>query len=434
MQVPELIRKKRDGGKLSSDDIKELIGGYVDGRIPDYQVAAFLMAVFFRGMDREEIQYLIGTMVRSGHALDLDSINGTKIDKHSTGGVGDKTSLVVAPTVAACGVYVPMISGRGLGFSGGTLDKLESIPGFKVDLPVSEIQDIVSQHGFVFVGQTHELVPADKLLYALRDVTSTIESVPLIVASIMSKKLAEGVDGLVLDVKTGIGSFMKTLERSTELAQVMVDIGGHMGKKVVALVTSMDQPLGHMVGNALEVREALDTLQGEGPQDFNSLCRSLTAHMLFLGEAATSLEEGLLAYDKAISSGHALEKFRRIIERQGGDPHITEEKDRMPQASGRITVTAPKGGYVSRVDAARIGMAGVLLGTGRQTVDGSIDPAVGIEVPIKIGDEIESTEPLCTLYYNRDTHLEEALGLCRSAVKISEEAPNPEVLVRRVIQ
>jgi pyrimidine-nucleoside phosphorylase len=434
LQIPELIRKKRDGEALSRDEFQELVSGYVLGRIPDYQIAALLMAAFLRGLDHLEVEYLTDIMMRSGSLLNFEHLPGRKVDKHSTGGVGDKTSLIIAPAVAACGVHVPMISGRGLGFSGGTLDKLESIPGFKVHLPLIRIYQLMERHGLALVGQTDDLVPADKKLYALRDVTSTVESIPLIVASIMSKKLAEGIDGLVLDVKTGSGAFMKTIERSRQLAQAMVDTGKRMGKSVVALVTDMNEPLGLKIGNSLEVEESLDTLQGKGPPDLTVLCRTLAAYMLWLGEAVPSVAEGEKLYDLAIANGKALDKFRQIIEAQEGDPRVADDFKYLPQASHRLGVEAERAGYIAGMDAAKIGMSSVLLGAGRQTVESPIDPAVGIIMSKKVGDFIDRGEAYCVLCYNNDAGLAEALRLCQTALTVSEMPVAPKTLIKEVIQ
>jgi pyrimidine-nucleoside phosphorylase len=366
--------------------------------------------------------------------LDFSHLPGSKVDKHSTGGVGDKTSLIIAPAVAACGVRVPMISGRGLGFTGGTLDKLESIPGFTVRLPLARIHELVDKHGMALVGQTDELVPADKRIYALRDVTSTVESIPLIVASIMSKKLAEGIDALVLDVKTGTGAFMKTMELAQELAHAMVETGRRMGKRVVALITDMNEPLGLKVGNSLEVEESLDTLRGKGPADLTELCRKLAAHMLWLGNAAPTVAAGEKQYDEVIASGKALLKFQEIIEAQGGDPRIVDNPALLPQAAQEYRITADRDGIIAGMNSARIGLSGVILGAGRQTVESVIDPAVGIVMSKKTGDSIRRGETVCTLRYNSDSRLQEAADLCRAAVTISERVVLRQSLIKEIIQ
>jgi pyrimidine-nucleoside phosphorylase len=348
--------------------------------------------------------------------------------------VGDKTSLIIAPAVAACGVRVPMISGRGLGFTGGTLDKLESIPGFTVRLPLQRIHELVEKHGLALVGQTDQLVPADKKIYALRDVTSTVESIPLIVASIMSKKLAEGIDALVLDVKTGNGAFMKTLERSRQLAQAMVETGHRMGKRVIALITDMNEPLGLKVGNALEVEESLDALRGKGPPDLTELCRELAATMLWVGEAVATVQDGRQRYDEVIASGEALRKFQEIIGAQGGDPRVVDDPSLLPQAQNEYHITADRAGYVAGINSAQIGLAGVMLGAGRQTVDSIIDPAVGFVMCRKTGDPVQRGETICIMRYNQDSRLEEVAGLCRSAITIADRAVLPQQLIKEVLQ
>jgi pyrimidine-nucleoside phosphorylase len=434
VQISELIRKKREGEVLSDEEIAALVDGYVHGRIPDYQMSAWLMAVYFRGMNENEVRCLTDSMMRSGSTLSFEHLSGSKVDKHSTGGVGDKTSLIIAPAVAACGVRVPMISGRGLGFTGGTLDKLESIPGFSVRLSLPRIYELVEKHGLALVGQTDELVPADKKIYALRDVTSTVESIPLIVASIMSKKLAEGIDALVLDVKTGTGAFMKTQERAWELAHAMVETGRRMGKRVVALITDMNEPLGLKVGNALEVEESLETLRGEGPADLTELCRELTAYMLWVGRAAPAVADGRRMYDEVIANGKALRKFQEIIEAQGGDPRVVENPGLLPRAAGQYKIVADQDGIISRMDSARIGLSSVILGAGRQTVDSVIDPAVGIVMSKKTGDRVHWNETVCTLLFNDDTRLQEAADLCRSAVTIAERVESVRPLIKEIIQ
>jgi pyrimidine-nucleoside phosphorylase len=433
MRAVEIIRKKRDGRELSRDEIGYLIREYAAGRIPDYQLSAFLMAVFFKSMTNSEVAAFTEEMRLSGEVIDLAFIPGRKVDKHSTGGVGDKTSLVVAPAVAAAGVTVPMMSGRGLGHTGGTLDKLESIPGFEVRLTSDKFKKLLSIAGLAFIGQTEDLVPADRKLYALRDVTATVESQPLITASIMSKKLAEGIDGLVLDVKTGSGAFMKLQQEAETLAQAMVDLGKACGKKVVALITDMNQPLGDCAGNSLEVIECLEVLKGGGPADLVALCAELSAHCLVLGEAAANLEEAGGLYRQIITSGKALKKFREVIQLQGGDPRVVEDYGALPSARYNMRAVSPAAGYVHTMETERIGMALCVLGAGRETVDSVIDPAVGVRFHKKIGDPVAAGEALCTIYYNDEGRgLEARRRLLESYAIAPEAAPRP-LLVKKTI-
>jgi pyrimidine-nucleoside phosphorylase len=434
MRAVDLIRKKRDGGELTGEELAYLIQSYTSEAIPDYQISAFLMAVFFRGMTGREMACMTDEMRRSGVEIDLSSIGARKVDKHSTGGVGDKTSLVLAPAVAAAGVVVPMISGRALGHTGGTLDKLESIPGFNVRLSPDRFREMLKATGVSLIGQTKDLVAADRKLYALRDVTATVESCPLIAASIMSKKLAEGIDGLVLDVKTGSGAFMQRQDDAERLAEAMVGIGTSCGKKVVALITDMNQPLGEYVGNSLEVIECLEVLKGRGPADLSSLCEHLSAYCLLLGDAAPRLEEARQIYRSKISSGEALAKFRDIIRFQDGDPSIVEDYDRLPKARYRDPLTSPSSGFVCAIDTQKAGIAMCVLGAGRENVDSPIDPAVGMRVHKKIGDPVRKGEPLCTLYYNDETRLKEARRLLLESYAFSAEQPERPPLIRKVIQ
>lgn len=434
LPVPDIIRKKRDGGRLSSEEIRNLITEYLKGSIPDYQISALLMAVFFRGMDREETGDLTRCMMNSGEVLHFDHLPEGKVDKHSTGGIGDKTSLIIAPAVAACGLRVPMISGRGLGITGGTLDKLESIPGFQVRLSSDRITQLIEQLGLALVGQTDSLVPADKKLYALRDVTATVESIPLIVSSIMSKKLAEGIDALVLDVKVGLGAFMKTLEQAKALAEALVETGCSMGKRMAALLTDMNQPLGRKVGNALEIEEVVEVLKGGGPEDLKELCRILAAYMLWLGGAATDCREGIALYDRAIADGRALERFRDLVAAQGGDARTIDHPDLLPQAKERIVVSSPDSGYVGSIHAGQIGWAAVLLGAGRMTVESSIDPSAGIVFHRKTGDRVQKNDPLCELRFGPKASPAEAECLIRDAIRITAEAPAPRPLILERIE
>ncbi len=434
MRAVDLIRKKRDGGELTSEELAHLVRSYTSGAIPDYQISAFLMAVFFRGMTAAEMAVMTDEMRRSGVVMDLSSIPARKVDKHSTGGVGDKTSLVLAPAVAAAGVAVPMISGRGLGHTGGTLDKLESIPGFNVRLGPERFLEMLAAIGVSLIGQTADLVPADRKLYALRDVTATVESYPLIAASIMSKKLAEGIDGLVLDVKTGSGAFMRTQEDAERLADAMVGIGKSCGKRVVALITDMNQPLGQYVGNSLEVIECLEVLKGRGPVDLTLLCEELSAYCLLLGDAAGSLEEARRIYRAKIASGEALEKFREIIRSQDGDPSVIEDYARLPRARHHAHLPSPSSGFIREIDTQKAGIAMCVLGAGREKVDSSIDPAVGMRVHKKIGDPIEKDEPLCTVFYNDENRNQEARKLLLESYSFSAHRPMRPDLIKKIIQ
>ena len=399
MRAQEVIQRKRDGRPVPPDALAELVAGYTSGAIPDYQMAAFCMAVFFRGMGEEELSALTRAMLESGQVLDLSAIPGPKVDKHSTGGVGDKVSLALAPLAAACGVKVPMVSGRGLGHTGGTLDKLEAIPGFQVDLPVERFRELVASVGACLIGQTSSIAPADRKLYALRDVTATVESIPLIAASIMSKKMAEGIDALVLDVKTGGGAFMKTRDDARRLGQTLAGIGRAMGKRVTALVTAMEEPLGHAVGNALEVAEAVDLLRGGGPPDLHEITVELTAEMLLLAGLARGAEGARRRVEEALDDGSGLRKLRQIVEAQGGDARAIDDLDRLPRAEGVLEVRSDRAGVVQAVDAEQIGLAAMALGAGRARVEDRIDPAVGVMVLKKVGDRVESGEPLCSLHH-----------------------------------
>jgi pyrimidine-nucleoside phosphorylase len=434
MRAVDLIRKKRDSGELSREEIDFLVSGYTRGEIPDYQMAAWLMAVWIRGMNRSELAALTEVMLYSGEVLSHSDIPGKKVDKHSTGGVGDKTSLILAPIVAAGGLTVPMISGRGLGHTGGTLDKLEAIPGFNVNLSLAEFRHVLRECGMALIGQTAEIAPADKKIYALRDVTSTVENVGLICASIMSKKLAEGIDALVLDVKTGSGAFMKKEEDSVRLAEVMVETGKRMGKKVVALITDMDQPLGCMAGHANEVLESVEVLKGHGPADLRELSLELSAWMFFLGDRTQSVEEGRRLAETMIATGKALEKLRQGIRLQGGDERVVDEPLRLPQAHFHTEVVSSTAGYVSSVQCEQLGTALAMLGGGREKKEDEIDHAVGLEFHKRIGDRVEKNEKLVTIHYNAETRLAEAKTLLGSSYIIGNHAPSKTpLLVRRVI-
>jgi pyrimidine-nucleoside phosphorylase/thymidine phosphorylase len=422
MRAIDIIRKKRDGGELLPSEIRWMVEGIARGDVADYQWSALLMAIYMMGMSEEETAALTEAMMRSGRVVDLGSIKGPKIDKHSTGGVGDKTSLVLAPIAAAAGVLVPMVSGRGLGHTGGTLDKLESIPGFRVDLDLDRYRDVLSRCGIVMIGQTAEIAPADKFLYALRDATETVESAPLIIASIMSKKLAEGIDGLVLDIKFGDGAFLRPEDAAVELARGMCKIGRRMGKQVTALVTRMDQPLGRAVGNAIEVAESISCLKSDGPEDLMRLSIELAAEMIVLGQRAAILDDARALCQSVVASGEALDRFRRLIEAQGGDPRVVDDPSLLPAPRRRIDIPSPSSGMVHEVRARAIGRATMLLGAGRARVDSTIDPAVGAVLHKKVGDPVASGEPICTLLINDETALGEVLELVKEAYTI---APGP---------
>lgn len=433
MRAVDLIQKKRDGHELTREELSFFIDGYTKGEIADYQASAMAMAVFFRGMTTGETVGLTEAMMRTGEVLDLSDLPGPKVDKHSTGGVGDKTSLILGPLAAACGLYVPMISGRGLGHTGGTLDKLEAIPGFRVKLSLQEFREVLRKSHLGLIGQTPEIAPADRKLYALRDVTATVESLPLIAASIMSKKMAEGIDALILDVKAGDGAFLKDPEEARALARAMIQIGRGMGKRVAALITDMEQPLGRAVGNALEVVECIETLKGRGPKDLESLSLELTAWMLVQGGAATGLEVARGRARDALLKGAGLRKFQEIIDLQGGDPRVCDDVTLLPRARETIDVPAARDGRVIRLGCRAVGHAAMLLGAGRETVDSSIDPAVGIVLHKKIGDLVIEGEPLLTLHVNDRRRVDEVLGLLQEGIKIGPEALPAVPLIREVI-
>ncbi|MBR4377419.1 MAG: pyrimidine-nucleoside phosphorylase [Bacilli bacterium] len=402
MRMVDLITKKRDGGVLTNEEIDFFIDGYVEGRIPDYQVSALLMAIVFKGMTNDEIVHLTDRMEHSGDVMDLSNIPGKKVDKHSTGGVGDKTSLALGPMVAACGAIVAKMSGRGLGHTGGTLDKLESIPGMNVFLSETKFISILKEIGLAIAGQTGTLVPADKKLYALRDVTGTVESIPLIASSVMSKKLASGSDCILLDVKFGNGAFMKTREDAKKLAKIMCAIGNSLNRDTRAVLTSMEQPLGHAVGNALEVKEAIDTLHGHGPKDFQDLCYQSGAIMLEQAGIASSEEEGLKMLHKVVEDGSAFEKFRQMVIAQGGDVSYIDHPEKFPLAKHIVEVKAPKPGYIKHIVALEIGESAMRLGAGRETFDDVIDMSAGIVLNKKVGDKVKKGDTLCVVHTNKD--------------------------------
>ncbi|MBN2359789.1 MAG: thymidine phosphorylase [Deltaproteobacteria bacterium] len=428
MRAYDIIKAKRDGQQLEPAQIGWLIDGFTRGEIPDYQLAAFAMAVFFRDLGDRELGALTEAMLRSGRVLDLSDLPGAKVDKHSTGGVGDKISLPLAPAVAACGVKVPMISGRGLGHTGGTLDKLEAIPGFRVDLEEQAFRRIVREVGVCMIGQTASLAPADKKLYALRDVTATVDCIPLIVSSIMSKKLAEGIDALVLDVKVGSGAFMKRLEDARSLARKMVGTGNAMGKRVVAYVTRMDEPLGRLVGNALETRESIETLHGRGPADIVELVEVLGGEMLLLGNVARDHGDGRARIRQAIASGAAAATFKSLIEAQGGDPAVVDDPGRLPQAAQREPHCAENSGVLAAIDCEGIGLAAMELGAGRARASDPVDPAVGLCMLKRIGEPVQSGEPLVDILHNG-----RGVDACRErlarALQIGEAPGDPRPLI-----
>jgi len=429
MRAVDIIMKKRDGAALSRSEIGFFITGVTKGTLPEYQASALLMAILLRGMSAEETAWLTEAMVDSGTRVDLGDIPGLKVDKHSTGGVGDKTSLVLAPLAAACGLPVPMMSGRGLGHTGGTLDKLESIPGFRVNLSLEEMREALAAVGCAMIGQTAQIAPADKKLYALRDVTGTVESIPLISASIMSKKIAEGIDALVLDVKTGSGAFMKTEADSRKLAQSLVSIGNASGVKTEALITAMDAPLGHAVGNALEVIECIDILKGKGSPDLIDVSVELTARMLMLGKIASDRQAAERLVRGAITSGAGLERFRRIIEIQGGDPHIIDDYHRLPSAPERHLLRAPTAGYLTSLDAELIGRASVVLGAGRDRVEDPVDHSVGIVLKAKPGDQLSRGDAILELHYRDVPKRDRALELANRAFTIGDEPPASRTVI-----
>ena len=433
MRTVDLIHRKRDGEELSPEEIAALVDGYCRNEIPDYQMSAFLMAVFFAGMTDREVSALTDCMVRSGGTIDLSSVPGVKVDKHSTGGVGDKTSLISAPLAAAAGVVVPMISGRGLGHTGGTLDKLESIPGFRTDLTVDEFREQLKKHGLAFMGQTVEVAPADGKLYSLRDATATVESIPLIASSIMSKKLAEGMDALVLDVKVGSGAFMKRQVDARRLAQMMVGIGRRADKRVQALITDMNQPLGYAVGNALEVMEVSQTLQNAGPTDLTRLALELAARMIFLAKISPTLDEGRELAQQKLLDGSGYKKFKDVIEAQSGNAQVLDRFDLLPNATGAREITSPRAGYVSAIAAEDIGLASAKIGAGRNTKEDVIDPAVGVILEVKVGQKVDAGAVLCRLYYTREDNVEEAAEQIEDAFRISAQQPEERELILEVV-
>lgn len=430
----ELIRKKRDGQTLTPLELRAFVAGVTDGSIPDYQIAAMLMAIFMRGLSADELPIWADAMLHSGDVLDLSEIPQTKVDKHSTGGVGDKISLPLAPAVAACGVAVPMVSGRGLGHSGGTLDKLESIPGFRVNLGVDRFRRTVAELGLCLIGQTERIAPADRVLYALRDVTATVESVPLIASSIMSKKLAEGIDALVLDCKVGHGAFMKTRQQATELGRAIQAIGQAADKPVTVVISDMEAPIGTMVGNGLEALESIEVLQGGGPADTRELTVHLGAEMLLCGGVASSLDDGKARIAGVLDDGSALELFRRLVESQEGDPRVVDDPQGvLPKARHRVALPSPRAGRVGFIGAEDVGVAALVLGAGRRRKEDTVDPAVGVEMAVRVGDDVAEGEPLAYLHHN-DRGVDEARRRLQDAFRFDDGAEAPTTRILEVLR
>lgn len=438
MSTYEIIKKKRDGGRLSKEELQFLIKGYIEGRIPDYQISSLLMAIYFQGMDEEETFALTEVMIKTGRIFDLSIINGIKIDKHSTGGVGDKVSIILAPLLAAAGIVVPMISGRGLGHTGGTADKLESIPGFKVELSYNDFIDTLEKTGFAMASQTPEIAPADRLLYSLRDVTATVDSIPLIASSIMSKKLAEGIDGLVLDVKCGSGAFMKSHDKARELAKLMTSIGNKYGVITVAIITDMSEPLGKTVGNSLEIKESLLALRGKWPEDLKEVTLNLGAWALWIkdkisGAQTREIKEYIKILEDLINDGSAFSKFVSLIEAQGGNPEIAFKPGLLPSATYQEHILSPEEGYISAIDAELVGRSAVILGAGRQKKEDSIDHGAGIILNKKTGDYVKKHEPVAIMHFNREEVFKESKELFLEALRISHHQPEKKNKIIEVI-
>lgn len=432
--MTDLIIKKRNGQRLSKEELQQIVHGFVSGDIPDYQIAAFLMAVYFKGMAPEETAIFTELMMHSGEVIDLSSIEGIKVDKHSTGGVGDKTTLILAPLVAAAGVPVAKMTGRGLGHTGGTIDKLESIKGLSVEMTQDSFKERVVRNGIAICGQNANLVPADKKLYALRDVTGTVKEYSLIASSIMSKKLACGADAIVIDIKLGDGAYMKTMEEAMHLGKSMKSIGEQMGRKVVCVITAMDQPLGRAVGNAIEVREAIDTLLGNGPEDLTLLCYELGAQMLLLAGAAQSKSEAVATLKSLIHSGKAFEKFKTMISEQGGDIGMIDEPNLLPSSRLKIDFTSPVNGFVTKVKAFDIGIASMKLGAGRETKESQIDPGVGVYLHKKMGESVIKGEAVASLYANDESQVKEAMEWLKKAYNFGDDRPELTPLILEIIE
>jgi len=434
MRAVDLIQRKRDGEELFREEVDFLLQGAVGGQIPDYQTAALLMAIFFSGLSEQETVDWTESMVRLAPPLDLSGLPGPKIGKHSTGGVGDKASLIVGPLVAAAGITVPLVVGRGLAHTGGTLDKIESIPGFNARLTSKDLAAVLRRVGLAINGPTAELNPADRKLYPLRDATATVESIPLLTSSILSTKFSEGTDGVVFDVKTGSGALLPKMTDSRRLAQTMVTVAKRLGKKAVCVLTDMDQPMGNAVGNALEVMEAVEAMRANGPADLIELSLELAARMLLLAHPDRTVESAKEQMFQLLNDGSALQKFRQLIEVQGGNPQVVDSFELLPTASAEFAISCPRAGYISRISADDIGRAAMLLGAGRDQMDSAIDPAVGIVLEHKVGDRIQAGERLCTIYYNQETRVEEASQMVEDAFHISAAAPEARPLIYEVIQ
>ncbi|MDM5195100.1 pyrimidine-nucleoside phosphorylase [Bacillus hominis] len=432
MRMVDLIAKKRDGQALTTEEINFIVEGYTNGDIPDYQVSSLAMAIFFQDMNDQERADLTMAMVNSGDTIDLSAIEGVKVDKHSTGGVGDTTTLVLGPLVAALGVPVAKMSGRGLGHTGGTIDKLEAVPGFHVEIENDEFMRLVNENKIAVIGQSGNLTPADKKLYALRDVTATVNSIPLIASSIMSKKIAAGADAIVLDVKTGAGAFMKTDEDAKRLAEAMVRIGNNVGRNTMAVISDMSQPLGEAIGNALEVQEAIDTLQGKGPKDLEELCLTLGSQMVYLAGQASSLEDAREKLIEVMNNGKALESFKTFLSAQGGDASVVDDPSKLPQAQYKIEVEAKEDGYVSEIVADEIGTAAMLLGAGRATKESEIDLAVGLMLRKKVGDSVKKGDSLVTIYANRE-NVEDVKAKIYENMKIAKDHVDAPTLVHGIV-
>ncbi len=433
MRMYDIIEKKRNGHALTKDEIDFFVSGYSNGEIPDYQVSALTMAIFFQKMNNEETKHLTSAMMNSGEVVDLSRIDGIKVDKHSTGGVGDTTTLVLAPLVASCGVPLAKMSGKGLGHTGGTLDKLEAIPNFNINLEVDEFINSVNQHKIAVIGQTKDIAPADKKLYALRDVTATVDNISLISASIMSKKLAAGSDAIVLDVKVGSGAFIKDFEGAKKLAQTMVELGNSMGREVIALITSMEQPLGNAIGNSLEVIEAIETLKSNGADDLTELCLTLGANMLLCAKRVNTYEEGIELLKQKIASGEALDKFREFVSSQSGDPNVVDDYKLMKQASHEFEYRAINSGYISEMVADKIGVASMILGAGRENIESQIDLSAGIYLKKKIGDYVEKGDVVAILYTDDKSKFDPAIKLLDEYINYSEHKVKSPKLIKAII-
>ena len=431
VRMIDIITKKRDNVELTKEEIKTFVEGYTNGDIPDYQASSLLMAIFLNGMTKDEVSALTMEMVDSGDKIDLSDINGVKVDKHSTGGVGDTTTLVLAPLVAAVGVPVPKMSGRGLGHTGGTVDKLEAMEGFHVELSQEEFVNLVNEQKLALVGQSGNLTPADKLIYALRDVTGTVNSIPLIASSIMSKKIAAGADGIVLDVKVGDGAFMKNEKDAEALAHTMVQIGNSVGRNTMAVISSMEEPLGYAIGNALEVFEAIDTLKGEGPEDLTELSLVLGSQMVVLGKKADTLEEAREMLEKAIEDGSALEKFRQLIESQGGNGDVIDDYNLLPTAEYKVEVTSDAEGYVTQIESENMGVAASILGAGRETKESEIDLAVGIVLEKKVGDKVKKGDTLAVIHSNKE-NVDDVIERVKNCYSFGDDEVHP-TLIKKVI-